>query len=65
MNHHLPSRAVTVEEFIKANAHRGLAADVLRSRFKVADDNDDGLLTPEEVERHRVIAAENKRRRVP
>jgi hypothetical protein len=56
-----PTRALTVEEFIEANAHRNLAPELLRTRFRVADADKDGLLTPEEVESHRARAAENKR----
>jgi Ca2+-binding EF-hand superfamily protein len=56
-----PTRALTVEEFIEANAHRNLEPELLRTRFRVADADQDGLLTPEEVESHRARAAENKR----
>jgi hypothetical protein len=56
-----PGRALTVEEFIAANAHRNLTPEVLRTRFRVADADQDGLLTPEEVESHRQRAAERKR----
>lgn len=56
-----PTRALTVEEFIEANAHRNLDPGVLRTRFRVADADRDGILTPEEVESHRARAAENKR----
>jgi hypothetical protein len=51
------TRALTVEKFIEANAH----PELLKTRFRVADANRDGLLTPEEVESHRARAAENKR----
>lgn len=57
-----PGRALTVEEFIAANAHRNLTPEVLRTRFRVADADKDGLLTAEEVESHRVRAAERKRK---
>lgn len=56
-----PGRALTVEEFIKANAHRKLSPEVLRARFRVADADKDGLLTPEEVQSHRERVAEKKR----
>lgn len=56
-----PTRALTVEEFIEANAHRNLDPELLKTRFRVADADRDGLLTPEEVESHRARAAENKR----
>lgn len=55
------TRALTVEEFIEANAHRNLDPDLLRNRFRVADADKDGLLTPEEVESHRARVAEKKR----
>ena len=58
----LPSRPMTWEDFYRANAHRGLPDDLLRTRFQVADANNDGLLTPAEIERHRAIAAQNKAR---
>ena len=56
-----PARALTLEEFFAANAHRNLSPEVLRTRFRVADADKDGLLTPAEVENHRVRAAERKR----
>jgi hypothetical protein len=54
---------MTVDEFIAANAHRRLASDVLKSRFRVADANSDGMLTPGEMEVHRIRAAHNKSKR--
>jgi hypothetical protein len=57
-----PSRSMRVHEFIAVNAHRGLSEDTLRSRFRVADLNSDGTLTPMEVEQHRARAAANKSR---
>jgi hypothetical protein len=57
----LPPRAITMEEFTAAHAHRGLPPETLTRRFRVADANDDGLLTPEEVEEHRIRAEQNKR----
>ena len=60
----LPARAMTVNEFVAANAHRQLSTEVLHARFRVADANDDGLLTSEEVESHRIRAARNKQVRV-
>lgn len=57
-----PGRALTVDEFIAANAHRNLSDEVLRTRFRVADADKDGLLTPEEIESHRARAAERKRK---
>jgi hypothetical protein len=57
-----PTRALTVDEFIEANAHRNLEPELLRTRFRVADADRDGILTPEEVENHRARAAENKRK---
>ena len=57
------ARPMTVDEFIAANAHRRLTSDVLKSRFRVADSNSDGLLTPGEMEEHRIRAAHNKRKR--
>jgi hypothetical protein len=55
-------RPVRVHEFVAVNAHRGLSEDTLRSRFRVADLNSDGVLTSMEVEQHRARAAANKRR---
>lgn len=57
----LPSRAITVEEFVAGQSHRGVSEQVLRTRFRVADANRDGLLTSEEVELHRAAAAQNKK----
>lgn len=57
-----PARPMRVEEFIAANAHRGVSAEVSRKRFNVADLNRDGVLTPAEIQRHREIAAANKKR---
>ncbi len=56
------SQPITLEQFIASQARRGLSADVLKTRFRVADANNDGLLTPEEVEMHRTAAAQNKKR---
>jgi hypothetical protein len=56
----LPAQAMTWEQFCQANAHRRIAPEVLRTRFEVADADDDGLLTADEITRHRVIAARNK-----
>jgi hypothetical protein len=57
-----PSRPMKVDEFIAANAHRGVSTEVLRKRFSVADLNRDGLLTPAEMQQHREMAAANKKR---
>lgn len=58
----LPPHAMTLEQFIAANSRRGLTPAVLGARFRVADADGDGLLTPEEIESHRVTAAQNKQR---
>ncbi|RBP48254.1 hypothetical protein DES53_1011055 [Roseimicrobium gellanilyticum] len=58
-------RTLTVEEFIAANAHRNLPPELLRTRFRVADADKDGLLTPAEVDSHRARAAERKRNANP
>jgi hypothetical protein len=57
----LPSRAMTFAEFVDSNAPRNLPPELLRKRFDVADADDDGLLTPQEITEHRVAAARNKR----
>src|SRR4051794_27919795 len=54
------SRAMTMEQFVQAHANRGVPVDILRRRFDVADADDDGILTPEEIQRHRAVAAQNK-----
>lgn len=59
----LPPRPMTVDEFVAANSHRRLPPEVLHERFRVADADDNGLLTSEEVESHRIRAARNKRTR--
>lgn len=56
----LPPHPMTVGEFVAANSHRRLPPEVLHARFQVADADDNGLLTPEEVESHRIRAARNK-----
>lgn len=58
----LPAQAMTLEQFLATNARRGLSTDVLKTRFRVADADGDGWLTPGEIERHRVKAAQNKLR---
>jgi hypothetical protein len=59
----VPSQPMTWDQFLDANRHRGLPSETLRTRFKVADDDGNGILTPEEIQRHRQIAAKNKERR--
>ena len=59
----VPSQPMTWDQFFDANKHRGLPSETLRTRFEVADADDDGILTPEEIQRHRQIAAKNKERR--
>src|SRR5687768_10007156 len=57
-----PSRPMRVHEFVAVNTHRGLSEETLRARFRVADLNGDGVLTPAEVAQHRARAAANKNR---
>jgi hypothetical protein len=59
----LPSEPMTWDQFFDANKHRGLPLETLRTRFDVADADDDGILTPEEIQRHREMAIKNKERR--
>ena len=53
-------RPITVEEFLDQNRHRGLPEVTLRERFRVADANDDGWLTAQEIREHRTRAAMRK-----
>ncbi|MEZ0386302.1 MAG: hypothetical protein ACAI34_04485 [Verrucomicrobium sp.] len=57
----LPPHPITLEEFSAEQARRGLPPETITRRFRVADANDDGLLTPEEVQQHRIRAEQNKR----
>lgn len=57
----IPGRALTLDEFMAANAHRDLPTELLKTRFRVADADRDGMLTPEEVQSHRERVAEKKR----
>lgn len=56
----IPDQPLTWSQFVDANKGRGLSMDTLQRRFRVADADQDCLLTPEEIERHRTIAARNK-----
>lgn len=58
--HPVPSHPLTWEEFVEAQRSRGLPLAVLERRFRVADANRDSILTPDEIQRHRAIAARNK-----
>jgi hypothetical protein len=60
--HTAPTRPMSVDEFIAANAHRCVSTETLRKRFSVADLDRDGILTPGEIQRHREMAAANKKR---
>ncbi len=60
--YNIPVRPLNFEEFVQSNASRNLPPELLRKRFDVADANDDGLLTAEEITRHRMAAALNKNR---
>ena len=57
----VPAQAITREQFFASQAHRGLSAETLEARFRVADANGDGILTPQEVEAHQAAAAMKKK----
>ena len=56
----VPPHPLTWPEFVTANQGRGLTIPQLERRFNSADDNGDGLLTPEEITHHRIQAAARK-----
>lgn len=56
----VPPHPLTWPEFVKANQGRGLTIPQMEKRFNAADDNADGLLTPEEIAHHRQQAAARK-----
>jgi hypothetical protein len=59
----LPPHPLTWDEFVATQRSRGLPMATLEKRFRVADANRDSILTPEEIQRHRVAAAQNKSQR--
>lgn len=56
----VPPHPMTWPEFVTANQGRGLTIPQLERRFNSADENGDGLLTPQEISHHRVQAAARK-----
>lgn len=56
----VPRHDMNWPEFVAASKGRGLSVAQLQTRFNAADDNDDGVLTPEEIQHHRMHAARRK-----
>jgi hypothetical protein len=51
---------ITWKDFLAAHQAKGLERAEIEKRFRLADRNHDEVLTPEEMEAHRIEAARNK-----